>query len=150
MNVDRGGYAEAVIRMMILMARSRGEVRQSRLERSREMLSNTEPFRSLGLDRRSRIIAEQTLIVDFAGEQAVSSLPALVPLAADRERAIAAVQEVAGEVSEMSEATLRMLARLREVLSLPPLTFSTPSLVPRGVPGAPRGTRAAEESVAGE
>ncbi|HUB14316.1 MAG TPA: DUF3141 domain-containing protein [Acetobacteraceae bacterium] len=150
MNVDRGGYAEAVIRMLILMARSRGEVRQSRLERSREMLSNTEPFRSLGLDRRSRIIAEQTLIVDFAGDQAVTSLPALIPLPEDRERAIATVQEIAGEVSEMSDATLRMLARLRDLLGLPPLTFTAVPSVPRGVPAARRSAKAAEESVAGE
>ncbi|HME27146.1 MAG TPA: hypothetical protein VKI44_38470 [Acetobacteraceae bacterium] len=89
MNVNRGGYVEAVIRMLILMARSRGEVRQSRLERSSAMLNSIEPFRSLGADRRSRVIDEQTLIIDFELEEAVTSLPALLPLPADRERAIA-------------------------------------------------------------
>jgi hypothetical protein len=126
MNVDRGGYAEAVIRMLIMMARSRGEVRQSRLERSREMLSNTEPFRSLGAEWRARLIAEQSLIVDFAPEAAFTSLPSLIPLPADRERAIADVQEIAGEITEMSEPTLHMLVRLRDLLGLAPLTLGAP------------------------
>jgi len=149
MNADRGGYAEAVIRMLILMAHSRGEVRQSRLERSNAMLTSTEPFRSLGAERRARVIAEQTLIVDFAPEASVTSLPALLPLQADRERAIETIQGIAGDMAEMSEPTLRMLVRLREVLGLAPLTLGAPS-GPRGVPTVRRGTRASEESVAGE
>jgi len=135
MNIDRGGYVEAVIRMLILMAKSRGEVRQTRLERSNEMLNNTEPFRGLGADRRARIIAEQGLIVDFAGDEAVTALPKLVPLETDRARAIATVQEIAGDVAEMSEPTLRMLARLRDILGQPALTLGAPQ-VPAGVPTA--------------
>lgn len=148
MNVDRGGFAEAVIRMLILMARSRGEVRQSRLERSSAMLNSTEPFRGLGADRRARIIAEQTLIVDFAPELAVTSLPELLPLQADRERAMETVQEIAGDTGEMSEPTLQMLVRLRGLLGLAPVTLGAPA-VPRGVP-ARRATKASEESMAGQ
>ncbi|MFL5255416.1 MAG: hypothetical protein ACJ8AI_21485 [Rhodopila sp.] len=135
MNVDRGGFAEGVIRMLIMMARSRGEVRQSRLERSNEILNSREPFRSLGADRRARIIAEQTLILDFAPDQAFSALPHLLPTRDERQRAIDTVQEIAGNVTEMSESTLRMLARLREVLELPPLTFGVAAITP-GVPVA--------------
>jgi hypothetical protein len=148
MNVDRGSFAEAVIRMLILMARSRGEVRQSRLERSNAVLNSTEPFRSLGTDRRARVIAEQTLIVDFAPEAAVASRPALLPLQADRTRAIETVQDIAGDIAEMSEPTLRMLVRLRELLDLPPLTLGAPP-EPRGG-AARRSAKASEESVAGE
>jgi pimeloyl-ACP methyl ester carboxylesterase len=150
MNVDRGGYAEAVIRMLILMARSRGEVRQSRLERSNALLNDTEPFRGLGADRRARVIVEQTLIVDFAPEAAVTSLPALLLLQADRARALETVQDIAGEVAEMSEPTLHLLLRLREVLGLPPLTIGLPAPVPPVVPAPRRSTKASEESVAGE
>jgi pimeloyl-ACP methyl ester carboxylesterase len=150
MNVDRGGYAEAVIRMLILMARSRRDVRQSRLERSNEVLTTTEPFRSLGSDRRARIIAEQTLIVDFASESAVTSLPLLLPLPADRERAIATVQEIAGDIAEMSEPTLQLLVRLRETLQLPPLVLGAtvpPGDVSAGAPASRRRTRAEPEGV---
>jgi pimeloyl-ACP methyl ester carboxylesterase/tellurite resistance protein len=149
MNVKRGGYAEAVIRMLILMARSRGEVRQSRLERSNEILNSTEPFRSLGTDHRNRVINEQTLIIDFAPDTAVTTLPNLLPEVADRERAIETVQTIAGELNEMSEATLHMVMRLREVLGLSPITMGT-APVPRGVPAARRTRVQHEDGVPGE
>jgi pimeloyl-ACP methyl ester carboxylesterase len=118
-NVGRGGYAEAVIRMLVLMAHSRGEVRQSRLERSNEILQSAEPFQSLGYDERARIIHEQTLIIDFEPQAAVAALPALLPDIADRERAIALVEEIVGDPREMSQPTARRLAGLREALGLP-------------------------------
>ncbi len=132
MNIDRGGYAEAVIRMLIMMAKSRGEVRQSRLQRSQEVLETSEPFRSLGARRRSGIIAEQSLIVDFGGEEAMTTLPGLIPDPAERDLAVATVQHIAGDVSEMSEATLALLVRLRELLGLPPLTVGAPASTVRG------------------
>ncbi len=115
----RGGYAEAVLRMLILMARSRGAVRQSRLERSNAILQSAEPFASLGEDERTRLINEQTLIIDFEPEQAIATLPVLLPQAADRARAIALVEEIAGDPAEMSEPTVLILARLRAALGLP-------------------------------
>ena len=48
MNLSRGGYAEGVIRILILMAKARGSVRQSRLERSNAILHSAEPFKSMG------------------------------------------------------------------------------------------------------
>jgi tellurite resistance protein len=51
--ISQGGFAEAVIRMLILLARSRGGVRQSRLERSNLILHSTEPFKTLGEEGRS-------------------------------------------------------------------------------------------------
>ena len=113
-----GGYPEAVIRMLILMARSRGAVRQSRLERSNAILHNAEPFNAMSSQRRVRIINEQTLAVDFDPEQSIATLPDLLPDAADRRRAIALIEEIAGDFAEMSEPTARMLANLRGVLGV--------------------------------
>ncbi len=118
-NVAQGGYVEAVLRMLILMARSRGEVRQSRLERSNAILRSAEPFASLGEEERTRLINTQTLIIDFEPEQAIATLPTLLPHAADRERAIALVEQIAGDPAEMSEPTVLMLAHLRAALGLP-------------------------------
>lgn len=117
-NIAQGGYAEAVMRMLILMARSRGAVRQSRLERSSATLQTAEPFASLGEAERTRIIHQQTLIIDFDPEGAITSLPALLPQIADRERAIMLVEEIVGDRAEMSEPTALMLTRLRTVLDL--------------------------------
>ncbi len=122
LNLDRGSYAEGVIRMLILMAKARGSVRQSRLERSNEILHSEEPFKSLGDSARGHVINEQSLIVEYEHDLAVAALPRLLTTAEERSRAIALVERIAGDIAEMNEPTLRMLARLREVLSLPPLS----------------------------
>ena len=118
--IKEGGFADAVIRIMIVMAKSRGgEVRRSRLERSNQMLRTEEPFASLSAEERSRIIHEQSLIADFEPEAAIAALPHLLPDMAERARALALVLDVAGPEDEMAPATLALIARFREVLELP-------------------------------
>ena len=58
LGVDRGGFEEAVIRMLILMAGTRGSVRRDRLERSAKVLAHDEPFASLGAEKRAALIHE--------------------------------------------------------------------------------------------
>jgi len=112
-----GGYPNAVVRMLILLARSRHEVRRDRLERSNEVLSTHAPFDALPAVVRNRMIRQQTLIVEFAPELAVKTLPDLLPDAADREKALSEVLYVLGASNEMSEETVAMLERIRRVLT---------------------------------
>ncbi|RYJ00523.1 MAG: DUF3141 domain-containing protein, partial [Acetobacteraceae bacterium] len=61
--IAEGGYAEAVIRMMILLARARGGVRRSRLARSNALLTTEAPFAAMtpaARARASRIIMRMT------------------------------------------------------------------------------------------
>jgi tellurite resistance protein len=128
--IEQGGFAEAVIRMLILMARSRGGVRQSRLEKSDFILESTEPFKSLGEAKRTAIIYDQTLIVDFEPELAIAALPKLLPTPEERLRAIALVEEIAGDPLEMSEATVRVLRRFKETIGKPALVTFQETLMP--------------------
>ncbi|RBP12243.1 uncharacterized protein DUF3141 [Roseiarcus fermentans] len=118
LNMDRGGFVEAVIRMLILMADSRATVRRDRLERSARVLGHDEPFASLGGDRRAAIIHEQTLIVEFERERAIESLPRLLPERQDRQRAIEVVEFIAGAVEEMEPATIRLVQGFHMALGL--------------------------------
>jgi len=120
--MSEGGFTEAVIRMLILLADSRGEVRRDRLERASAVLTQDEPFRSLSTDRRRQIIDEQTLVVQFEREAAIQTLPDLLKTAEDRKLAAAVAQYVPGKIDEMSPGTLEMLHRFRHVLSLPALS----------------------------
>ena len=121
MHMDQGGFEEAVIRMLIVLADSRGTVRRDRLERSSRVLTQDEPFRSLAADERARIIHEQTLIVTYGGEEAITTLPLLLKTDEERERAARVVQFIPGPIDEMAPHTLETLQRLRTVLGLSPL-----------------------------
>jgi pimeloyl-ACP methyl ester carboxylesterase len=118
LNIERGGFAEAVIRMLIILAETRGSVRRDRLRRSFEVLSRDEPFASLGPKRRVALIHEQAVIVEFEPERAVESLPVLLPQQDQREKAIAVVEYIAGSLEEMAPHTIRALQQFRRVLGL--------------------------------
>ncbi len=122
MHIEEGGFCEAVVRMLILLAESRGNVRRDRLERSARVLTRDEPFKSLTPDQRSFMLHEQTLIVEFAPEAALNSLPKLLRTSEERELAAKVVQYIPGEIDEMAPHTLDMLQRFHEVLDLPPVT----------------------------
>jgi pimeloyl-ACP methyl ester carboxylesterase len=116
--IGRGGFAVAVIRMLILLAHARKSVRRDRLERSNELLSTKEPFASLGPATRARIIHEQGLIVEFEPVLALATLPGLVPGMADRRRAVRQCEFVLGSAAEMNEDTSEMLARIKKALDI--------------------------------
>jgi tellurite resistance protein len=119
--IGQGGYAEAVIRMMILLAQARGGVRRSRLARSNAMLTTEAPFAELTASARQALIREQTVIASMAPAEALATLPKLLPKPAERRRALAAVEAVAGPEDELGEAAQGMLAQLRSTLAVKPV-----------------------------
>ena len=125
--IAQGGFAEAVIRMMVMLADARGTVRRSRLQRSDRLLHEDPAFAALSEEDIKRIIFEQTLIVEFQHDAALATLASLLPNLVEAERAVSAVESVAGPVEEMEERTIAILARMREVLGLRPGQHTTPS-----------------------
>ena len=106
--------------MMILLARARGGVRRSRLARSNALLTTEAPFAAMTPAARQALIREQTVIASMAQDEALAALPKLLPKAAERRQALAAVEAVAGPEGELGEAAQAMLAQLRTTLGLRP------------------------------
>lgn len=125
--IARGNYPVAVIRMLILLARSRKAVRRDRLERSNEMLTGQEPFASLGEVTRTRIIHQQSLVVEFEPEQALATLPLLLPDPEERARAVERCEYVLGSLDDMSDDTRKTFDQIRVALGLE----QTPRSVPK-------------------
>ncbi len=117
--IERGDIAAAVIRMLILLADSRGGVRKDRLERSAKLLHDTQPFAAMGSDRRSALIHEQSILVEFERERAMQSLPRLLAKPEDRRQAMDWIHFVVGERSDMAPHSLELIAELEKLLGVP-------------------------------
>lgn len=117
-SISEGGFVEAVIRMLILLAENKGQVRRDRLERSSMVLTQDEPFKSLGPDRRKTVIHQQTLIVTYEPELALSTLPYLLPDRQQRDLALRVVRYIPGSIHDMSAETLALLQKMAKVLGL--------------------------------
>jgi pimeloyl-ACP methyl ester carboxylesterase len=130
LGVGRGGFEEAVIRMLILLAEAQAEIGLDRLEVSAEVLSQDEPFASLAPERRTALIQEQSIIVEFEPELAVKTLPDLLPKPEDRKRAVELVRFIAGPVVKMEPKTIQTLETFHTILGLQPLALAPPTKDP--------------------
>ncbi|MGJ4942262.1 DUF3141 domain-containing protein [Bradyrhizobium sp. HKCCYLS1011] len=140
-----GGYAEGIVRMLILLARTRGSVRRDRLERSDRLLHSRPPFNSMTPEMRSRMIYEQSLIVEFAGPEAITSLEDLLSDPVDRYSALNLVLDVAGPIADMDAPTVAMFKRFQRTL----LTMARDWYDPEGAVASPTGDDGAERSRTG-
>ena len=111
-----GGLAEGIIRMLVLLADSRGDVRRDRLERSTEVLSTQEPFAQMDAAARAGMIHEQGLIAHFEPDAGLDALPDLLRNDLDRARALKVVNYVIGDQSDMAPKTAEVLGRIKSVL----------------------------------
>ncbi len=114
--IESGGFADGVVRMLIFLARSRKEVRRDRLERANQMMTAVEPFASMPAKQRTRMIHRASLIVSFAPEEAMATLPALIRTPEGRKRALEICEAIAGSRDEMSPETMAMFDRITAAL----------------------------------
>ena len=116
--VEEGGLPEAIIRMLILVAGTRGDTRADRLARSMETMHTRAPLKDYSVDERVRMIHEQTVIARFAPEAAFEALPKLLRTQKQKSDAFSAVRYVVGAEDDMAEATRDMIHRMEEHLGL--------------------------------
>lgn len=116
--MEQGDLGAAVIRMLILLAGSRGSVRRDRLERSAQVLNKTNPFQDMGAERRAALIQQQSIISEFEPKRAVDTLPILLKTAADRQKALEVVNHILGARAEMEPHSLKLIQRMESLLGV--------------------------------
>ncbi len=116
--VGEGGFVDAVVRILVLLATVRRSVRQSRLERSAEVMRQREPFSDLSEAERNRIVHEQSIVVDLVPDVALATLPVLLPDMHSRTQALEIVDYVLGPPAELEEATVNMLNEVKTALGI--------------------------------
>jgi pimeloyl-ACP methyl ester carboxylesterase len=93
--IEQGGYAEAAARAAFLLARHGEPLPLSRLELKKDLLAEYKDLLpKLSQDEARRVRGAQELIVRYAPEQAVATLPHLLPEEADRERFLSLLQRL--------------------------------------------------------
>ncbi len=124
--IGRGNAAVGTVRMLVLLARSRGSVSRDRLARANELLTTQEPFTLLDETARTRILHQQTMIVEFEPERALAALPKLLPTAAERLRALEQCDFVMGPDDEGDPETRALQAEMRRLLEVADTTARKP------------------------
>jgi pimeloyl-ACP methyl ester carboxylesterase len=119
--IDRGGYAEAIARVASLLMADDQVVPLARLELKRDLMADyAHLLPDLTADARRRIRGEQDIIVRYAREQAIATLPKLLSDAADRERFVELLTSLRSDPRllghEVGERDLEVIKAVKEVL----------------------------------
>ncbi len=121
-----GGFAEAVIRIMLAGAKAQRMI-DARGFRLAQQLAREHPrLRGLSQDRLKAIAREEAFMIRFDEEHALASLPALLPNEADRREALDVVRKVGRARGALSAEGEALLARIERILGLGPAGAPAP------------------------
>ena len=114
--IEKGGVEAAIVRIVLLIADSRADVRGDRLERFNEVLTTWEPYKSMDPKDRAILIHDQTLIVRFEMEAGFNALPKLLKTEKERTQAYNTVSYILGPTEEMAVTSLQLWDSLKQTL----------------------------------
>lgn len=111
--IEQGGFIEAMARMMILISKSPdGKVDNTAMSKVAKILSE-KPFSDLDTDTLGNILREQTIMVRFAEQQALDTLPTLLKTAENKQKAGELLDSVIDKFDELSPYMQAMIGRVK-------------------------------------
>jgi len=113
-----GGAGEGTVRMLCLLAKARGYERRSTLEREVAAFRRTPSLMGLDEHALAALVHQQSLVVDFEPDQALSTLPLLLDTSDERRDALAALIDIAGPRDEMHPAARVLFQRFETMLGV--------------------------------
>jgi pimeloyl-ACP methyl ester carboxylesterase len=131
--MDRGGLPEAVARMLLAVMRADGDLTRSGHERAGRLFRTDARLRHIPPRQLKAIVRTQSRLLQTDTEQAIASLPRLLPETEERREALRLLEagiDFAGRPPNLQE--LAMLERIRRLLAcgptgIPPMGDGKPS-----------------------
>ncbi len=114
--IEHGGVAEAVVRILHLLNNARGYVRRTRLERELIALGHSSLFPNMAHEDIVKLVHQQAMIVDFEPKKAMDTLCVLLNSQEKQKKALKAVMEIAGPRETMHPFALKMYGQIEEML----------------------------------
>ncbi|KZL17921.1 alpha/beta hydrolase fold protein [Pseudovibrio axinellae] len=115
--IEKGGVAAAIVRIVLMIADTRTEVRGEKLERFNEVLTTWAPFKSMEPKERNFLIHDQTLIARFEMEAGYNALPILLRSEKDKTYAYKALTYIIGKEDDMAPTSLGLWGSLKSMLN---------------------------------
>jgi pimeloyl-ACP methyl ester carboxylesterase len=129
---ERGGFPEAVVRMLIAVIKKRGAIDRRSFMIAHELSEHQHGQPELTEADLYSLLAKQTVLMQLDPEAALKALPRLLPSEADRERAVALVARVMMLEPELSDPDSPEAKMVQKYLDLEPNWHMIPGPV---VPG---------------
>jgi pimeloyl-ACP methyl ester carboxylesterase len=123
-SIGEGGYPEALARVACLLARKGEPLLLSRLETKRELMTDYKDLLpAMPPDQWRRVRGEQEIIVRYAPEEALATLPKLLRHEADRSRLVTLTQRLLADErvrrAKPSSEQLALVQQLEQSLAVP-------------------------------
>ena len=123
-SIGEGGYPEALARVACLLARKGEPLLLSRLETKRELMTDYKDLLpAMPPDQWRRVRGEQEIIVRYAPDEALSTLPRLLRHEADRARLVTLAQKLLGDErvrrAKPSSEQLALVQQIEQSLAVP-------------------------------
>jgi hypothetical protein len=129
---ERGGFSEAVARMLVAVMKRRGGIDRRSFMIAHELSEHRPDRPALSEADLHALLAKQTVLMQLDLKAALKALPRLLPSKTDRERAVAIVARVMMLEPDLSDPGSPAAALVKKFLDLEPNWHKIPGLVVRG------------------
>lgn len=117
-NMTSGDFADAMVRVFLVIGFADQVVRRKGYQTIGRLFAKSPRMKDLDLEDVRQIVREQSRIVQTDADQAIATLPRLLPASKDREDALAMIRQAVETIGrELAPQEQAILDRIHEVLA---------------------------------
>jgi pimeloyl-ACP methyl ester carboxylesterase len=135
--IDKGGYAEAIARIAILVGREAEVIPIRRLEFVDKLIHSDEIMSKMSEDELRRTRNEQGVIVEFEPRHALESLPGLLTNDADKQKVLSILERAKAELG-LNQKQIAIIEKVRKLVGSSSPAFRRDSFGKRARPIRPK------------